>query len=92
VNSAHQHNRMGGNEALLFSLSNGLRYYAASVEDKTTMEKDDGSNVNFLVLKKIIINYLTLKNKQVPKNLEVIIRIQDMGNASDHSHYYKIKT
>ena len=91
INAKHQNNRLGGHEAIVFAMGNGLRYYAASVNSVSAIEKDDKTNVNFLVLRKVIVGYLKHKYRGVSKNIEIIIRIQDMGNRSDHSHYYKLR-
>jgi hypothetical protein len=91
INLAHQRNRLAGNEALLFSLANGMRYYAASIKEVSQREEDNSSNVNFLVLRKIITEYIRKKDPGECKNIQVILRIQDMGNHKDHSHYYKLK-
>jgi hypothetical protein len=92
VYSAHQNNRLGGNEALMLALSNSLRYYASSVKGISGIEKDDDTNVNFTVLRKIVKNYYTLKFEKAPENLKIIIRIKDINKETDHSHYYKISS
>ena len=90
IYSANQNNRFGGNEELMLALSNSLRYYASSVSGTSGIEKDNNSNINFVVLKKIIRNYYTNKFGKTPNNLEIIIRTKDVNNGSDHSHYYKL--
>ena len=90
VYSSHQSNRLGGHEALMLALSNSLRYYASSVSETSGLEKDDDSNINFIVLKKIIASYYMVKNGEAPKNIQVIIRIKNINNRLDYSHYYKL--
>lgn len=90
VNSAHQKNRLAGNEALLLALSNSLRYYASSVEEITKSESDDASNINFVVLRKIVRNYLALENGTDVKNVEIIIGIKDVERKVKHYHHYKL--
>ncbi len=90
INSVHQKNRLAGNEALLLALSNSLRYYASSVEEKTKTETDDQSNVNYVVLRKIITNYLIHKNGTAAKHVQIIIGIKDVERNIRHYHYYKL--
>jgi hypothetical protein len=89
--SSNQNNRFGGNEALMLAFSNSLRYYASSVSELSSKEDDDDTNVNFVVLKKMIVNYYRSGKNPEVKNLEVIIRIRNINGRSDYSHYYKLK-
>ncbi len=86
---AHQRNRLGGYENLSLSFSNAVRYYASSVKNENSIETYKGGNVNYNVLLKIIVQYLSQKNGSRPKDLEVIIRIRNVHGSIDHSHYYK---
>ena len=86
LNSAHQRNRLSGNEAVLLSFSNALRYYSGSAPAKSGFVLED--DVNFLVLKKMISQYLLLKEKVPLQNLEIIIGIRPIYSHS-HYHYYK---
>jgi hypothetical protein len=90
IYSKHQNNRLAGQEELMLALSNSLRYYASSVSDVSSIEKDDDSNINFMVLKKIIVNYYTLRSGNKPKDMEIIIRTKDISGRPDYSHYYKL--
>ena len=91
LNSMHQRNRLKGHENLMLSLGNSARYYASSVKSENAIGEDDDSNIYFNVLKKIIVQYITLNSKNKPQNLQLIIRIKDTENNSDYSHYYKVK-
>lgn len=87
--SNHQKNRFAGNEALLLSFSNSLRYYASSVNEKSEIEKNDNSNINYIILKKIVVQYIGYKHGELPKQLEIIIGINDVERNIKHYHYYK---
>ncbi len=89
INSAHQKNRWGGNESLLLAFSNALRYYASSVEEKNEFSNFNNSNINFVILKKIIINYLNHVEKTDIKQLQMVIGIREAGKNKSHFHYYK---
>lgn len=84
----HQTNRFRGYENISLSLSSAIRYYASSVESKNLMETDDGGNVSLKVIKKMIVRYITLNGGEEPRDLKMIIRIKDVKNDKDHSHYY----
>ncbi len=84
----HQNNRLSGNENLSLALSSAIRYYASSVESKSMFLKDDGKNVNLNVIRKMILQYLTLNRGEAPKNLKMIIRIKEVKEKNEHSHYY----
>ena len=86
---AHQRNRLGGCENLSLSLSSAVRYYASSVKYENSIEVYKGGNVNYDVLKKIITQYLSQKERSAPKKLEIIIRVINSYGHKDHSHYYK---
>lgn len=90
LNTVHQNNRLCGQENLILSLTNSLRYYASSIKTENCIAQDDNSNIYFDVLKKVIVNYLFLSAGKKPEELEIIIRIKDINDSSDYSHYYKI--
>jgi len=90
VYSSNQNYRFGGDEALMLALSNSLRYYVSSVSETSAIEKDDDSNINFVVLKKIIYNYYKEKKGELPGNMEIIIRTKRINSEIDYSHYYKL--
>lgn len=90
INRAHQKNRLAGNEAMLLTFSNALWYYAASAKEVNEVKTDDNANINYVMLKKVIRQYLVISNKQEIKNLEIIIRVKNSTNSLDYSHYYKI--
>jgi len=86
---AHQRNRLAGHENLSIALSSAVRYYASSVKNENSVEVYKGGNTNYNVLAKIIRQYLLLENGKPPKNMEIIIRINDLYGNRFHSHYYK---
>lgn len=90
VNSAHQTNRLKGNEGLLLAVANSLRYYASSVKNESKLEKDDGTNINFEVIKNICTQYLYHRNGTEPQKLQVLIGITDVETNSRYFHYYKL--
>ncbi len=89
LNSAHQKNRLSGNESLLLGFSNALRYYASSVEEKNEFINLNNDNINFLILKKIVINYLNQVEKTDIKQLQILLGITEAGSNKQHFHYYK---
>lgn len=91
VITKHHTNRLAGNENLMLAFSSSLRYYVSSVDSQNAILIDDGSNINFVVLKKIIKQYYTIKEKAVPVNMEVIIVTKNIYGEADYAHYYKIK-
>lgn len=90
VYSYNQNNRFGGNEPIMLAFSNSLRYYASSVSETSSIEKDDDSNVNFVVLKKMITNYYKWKSNGSAKNFKVMIRIRNINGSLDYSHFYTL--
>lgn len=88
LNSKHQNNRLAGNESLMLAFSNALRYFSSSVEETNGIIENKNSNINFVVLEKIISKYLSLKEKTELQNLEIIINIKSVNSSINHSHYY----
>lgn len=86
----HQSNRFAGNEAILLAYSNALRFYASSVGETSKFEKDDGANLYFMILKKIIINRIVTEQKANPVKTEIIIGIEDEITKKPHYHFYKV--
>lgn len=84
----HQSNRFAGNEDLMLAFSNGLRYYASAVNETSAIMKDDGSNINFVVIKKLALDYYKIKSNQRVE--EIIIVTKCISGAPYYAHYYKI--
>lgn len=88
VVTEHQCNRFGGHENISLAFSSAIRYYVQATENANLYMKDDEKNISLVVLKKIIKQYLTLKNGTAPKKTEIIIRVKDVRGDKDYSHYY----
>lgn len=90
INTKHQANRFGGDEATLLALSSALRFYSAAIkEERSEIIPDDKSNLNFEVIKKTIKGYLLSQEKRWPKGMDIIVRIKYANTSVDFSHYYK---
>jgi hypothetical protein len=87
INSAHQNNRFGGNESILLAFSNALRYYAGSVEEKSEVILDKNSNLNFLIIEKMVRAYLENKENEKITGLKISVGIHSVG-SKPHDHYY----
>ena len=87
----HQTNRLVGNENIMIAFSNSLRYYVSSVSDKSMIMPDDGSNINFVVLKKIIKQYYHVKANTEIRNMDVIVITRSITAGKEYAHYYKIR-
>ena len=72
----HQNNRFAGNEIIVQSLSNALKYYSARME-RTSGIMNDRSNVNFMVLEKIVKQYYFNKEDKNLEGLELLIIIEN---------------
>lgn len=83
----HQHNRLAGYENISLALSSAVRYYASSVNNESKVEQDS-SNINLIVIKKIIMQHIDREIGRQPKDLELIIRIKDVNGSEDNAHYY----
>lgn len=89
VISKHHTNRLAGNENLMLALSSSLRYYVSSVNSQNSILNDDDSNINFVVLKKIIKQYYTIKENAPPSNMQIIIVTKNIYGAGNYAHYYR---
>lgn len=85
VNSRHQNNRLGGNEALLIAFSNALRYYFASSpqENYILPENTDG---NYAILKLVIQKYLWVREGETPQDLKIIVGSRELNGKTIY-HY-----
>lgn len=90
LNSEHRANRFKGNEAVLLALSNSLRYYATTANETNLMLSVNETNVNYAVLKKIVINYLKHRHNEDINSLQLIIGVHDLERNFDYYHYYKL--
>lgn len=88
LNSVHQSNRLAGNESVLLAFSNALRYFAGSVPDKSEIITDKNSNLNFLILEKMVRTYIEKKEKSKINDLKIIVNIRSISGNDPHSHYY----
>lgn len=86
----HQSNRLGGNEDLMLAFSNGLMYYALSASETNAIITDDASNVNFEVIKKLILQFYKIKSDKVVE--EIIIVCRNIKGTPYYAHYYKINS
>lgn len=86
----HQSNRFSGNEALMLSLSNALRYYASTVKEENTILKDDGSNLNFEVIKKIVLQLHKIESGNNFDHADIIIVTKNIAGEPHYAHYYRI--
>lgn len=90
INTKHQANRFGGNEATLLSLSSALRFYSSTIkEEQSKLVSDDNSNLNFEVVERIIRSYVMSENKNRPASMDIIIRVRYANTKVDFVHYYK---
>ena len=87
--NAHQNDRLGGNENLFLSLSSAVHYYVASVDDKSFVKKNDGSNSQLRVLQKISEGCMLSKHGKRPVNMETIIQVCNVRTGKVYAHYYK---
>ena len=75
IDAKHQNNRLAGNEAILLSLSNALRYYS-NIPRKNFVYKDRLDDIELTILKRIIIGYINIQEKEFPQDLDIIIHIK----------------
>jgi hypothetical protein len=81
----HQNNRFAGNEIIVQSLSNALKYYSARME-RTSGIIHDRNNINFRVLEKIVKQYYYNREDKNIAELETLIVIENKNNLL--FHYY----
>ncbi len=88
INSKHQSNRFAGNESVLLAFSNALRYFSSSVPAVSEKMEGENTNINFIVLEKIIEKYLNNKEQVQVKDLKLIINIRSISEQKGHSHFW----
>lgn len=89
LNSAHQTNRLSGHESLMLAFTNSLRYYASSVEEKDELISSEQNNINYVVLNKVITNYLNHYEHQKIEQLQMVVGISSADGKKTNFHYYK---
>jgi hypothetical protein len=86
INDMHRRNRLAGHESLLLALSNSLRFYAGS-GSKSGIQHDR-SNINFLILERIVLRYYShVKNSSIEK-AELLISIEHTDTHQTELYYY----